>query len=649
MSRRTGLLLCILSTALGVHTPCASAAVDWDPVTDAEKAMKASPLDPGAGAAVLFKRGQIDVIERTSLDWTTHTHIYVRIKVFNDAGRDAGNVSIDTTKFVRVTQIEGRTILPTGEIIPLDSSKVFHGKAYTEGKNFAILESSFTFPSVQPGAIIEYQIDENEDWFYPQPWIFDTSGLGTLQSALRVTVGPRLSMAQYPLETNVNKISISQSSSVRGSQNDFSVSNLRPITTEAYALPYRDLATMILFTPRQLGFSGEVYPLITNWDDVGKEITDEFKDTEKNSNKAKNKAKELAQNIPDPRKKAEAIYKFVQQNITSSDLAGVGLGRPADDILSSRRGDPDEINALFILMLKEAKIEADMVLVATRNWQSLARNFPNRSQFSRILTRVNFKDGPLFADPADAAAPFGELPWFDRDVQGLAVKGSKIQEATIPAGTPEDNVSTGKTTIRVGKDWSLDGDEELDVKGAEAISLRADLLREAPEKLNERLTRIFGYSGSEIEVSQISHPDFRDSSQPFVLKAHLQQKQTSLDTPVEYLLNPWVGDPIGLPRFGASARHSAVRFDSLEKRTLTSDWQLAPGIKIDQLPKEIKIDNDFAGYSRSCAQNGAELTCTRTFYLKKLSLTTNADYANARKFFDEISKDDQEPVVLQRM
>src|SRR5271169_4184806 len=137
----------LIFTALLVQVPRA-AAFDWDPVTDAEKSMKTSPLDPGAGSVVLFKRGQIDVIEKSSLFWTTRIQTYVRIKVFNDAGRDAGNVSVDAPKFVRISRIEGRTILPSGETIPLDSSKVFRGKAYTEGKNFAILESSFTFPSV---------------------------------------------------------------------------------------------------------------------------------------------------------------------------------------------------------------------------------------------------------------------------------------------------------------------------------------------------------------------------------------------------------------------------------------------------------------------------------------------------------------------
>jgi hypothetical protein len=42
------------------------------------------------------------------------------------------------------------------------------------------------------------------------------------------------------------------------------------------------------------------------------------------------------------------------------------------------------------------------------------------------------------------------------------------------------------------------------------------------------------------------------------------------------------------------------------------------------------------------------VTCTRTFYLKKLLLTTNIEYLSAKKFFDEIAKDDQEIILLRK-
>jgi len=635
----------VMSLMLSIP-PLPADALDWDAVTDADKNMKSNPLDPGAGAVVLFKRGKIEVLEKQSLFWTTRIQTYTRIKIFNDAGREYANVSVDAPKYMRLSKIEGRTILPSGQIIPLDSSQVFRGRAYESGRNYAIIKTSFTFPSVEAGAIIEYQTEEYVDWFYPPPWIFDTDEVGTLDSTLRVLIGPRLGMAQFPLDTTASRLSVSKNDTVQGTQFDFSVKNLHPIRKEPYSVPFRDQATMVLFTPHELAVSGQVFPIITKWDDVGKEVSQQFGNMEKSQKEAKNKAKELAEKLPDARKKSETIYKYLQQNVTSSNLIGVYLGRTADELLTSKRGDPDEINALFVMMLREVKVDADMVMVATQNWQTLARGFPNFSQFSRILTRVNLKEGVVFADPAEPAAPFGELPWFDRGVTGLAVKGSKVQEAVIPAGTADDNLSVTKISMQVGRDWKAEGDAEINMKGTEAIDFRGDLLEESPEKMERRLTDYFGYGHADAVVSNIAHPDIRDSSQQLVIKAHLRQKLTDESGPGELLVNPWLDDQYNSPVFKARERHSAVRFDGPEKRVSTSEWKLAPEIKVEQLPKEVKIENDLGGFSHSCDQSGNTVTCTRAFYLKKTQLQTNVEYLNARKFFDEIAKNYQEVMVL---
>jgi hypothetical protein len=274
------------------------------------------------------------------------------------------------------------------------------------------------------------------------------------------------------------------------------------------------------------------------------------------------------------------------------------------------------------------------------------RVFPNFTQFSRLVTRLNFKDGVVFADPADAAAPFGDLPWFDRGVQGLAIKGSKIQDALIPTGALEDNISTNTSTMKVAIDWSMEGDEEAEMKGAEAIDFRAGLVNQSPEKVERDLSDMFTYGHSDAEVSNIVHPEFRDSSQAMVIKAHVKQRGTNDLDQGGLLLNPWMGDEFERPLFTARVRQSAVRFNYPEKRVSTTNWQLAPGINVEQLPKDVKIDNDLGSFSHTCAQTATTVTCIRTYSLKKTQLTTNIEYLNAKKFFDDIAKQDQEVIVL---
>ena len=154
----------------------------------------------------------------------------------------------------------------------------------------------------------------------------------------------------------------------------------------------------------------------------------EYKEVLNKSGAAKNKAKEIAGKISDERKRAQSIYQFIQQNVASSDLRGVFLLRPVDEVLESKRGDPDEINALFVTMLREAKLDADLVLVASRNWQTLAFKFPNFSQFSKIITRINFKQGAVVVDASNPASPFGSLPWFEQGIPGLVAKSGRMEQ-----------------------------------------------------------------------------------------------------------------------------------------------------------------------------------------------------------------------------
>jgi hypothetical protein len=625
-----------------------AAAADWDPVTDAEKNMTSNPLDPGAGALVLFKRGDIQVERKNTSLWETKIVTYTRIKILTEAGRDAGNVVIDAPKFIRLSKIEGRTILPSGDAVPLDTSKVFRTVVYQAGRDFAVLGTSFAFSSVQPGAIIEYQTEQYEDWFYPAPWIFDTRELATLQSTLRVSVGLDLAMAQLPLDTSANKITNSRKRTTLGVETSYSTENLRPIRNEPFAVPFYDRAVMVLFNPVEFLFSGHVYPVIKTWDDVAGDIMNRFNAANKTNRDTANKAKELTDKISGPRERAEAIYRYLQQNITSSNLGGIVMGRTPDEVLSNKRGDPDDINGVFYSMLKEAKVDADLVLLATRNSQVLITQFPSLLQFSRAIVRLNLKEGPVFADAADAAAPFGDLPWFEKGVSGMAVKGSKLVPTAIPAGAPEDNLSTSTFNLQLSADWKTEGDAEVDLKGAQAMDFRGRLISEAPERMEQNLIDYFGFGRGDVSVSDLTHPDFKDTSQAFVLKAHVQDRVANTGGPAEVLLNPWMGDRLRSPVFKSVQRQSFIQFPSAEKQVTTSTWKLPPEIRVEKLPSEVNMHGDLADYSHSCTQSGDTVTCTRTYVLKKTEMTDPRGYPSTKAFYDEVAQHDQEVILLRK-
>jgi hypothetical protein len=626
-----------------------AAAFDWDPVSDQEKQLKDNPLDPGSGALVIFKRGEIDVQPANASLWTTRIKTYTRIKILNDSGRNFGNVVLDMPKFVRLSKIEGRTILPSGEIIPLDTSKVFRGVAFTDGKDFAVLTTSFAFSSVQPGAILEYQIEEYADWFYAPPWIFDTQGMGTLQSSLKTIVSNDMEMDEKPVGFSAGRIVGSQKETSTGLETDWLVHFLNPINQEPYSVPFRDRALIVLLTPVRMLFAGRPTPLITSWNDVTRVLNGALNEMDKTKTETASKAHELADKAKDPRDRAAAIYKYLQDNVRSSGVVGVNITRTADEVISGKRGDPDNINAVFATMLREVKVDADLVLLATSNWETLTESFPNTCQFSRMIVRVNLKNGAVFADAAIPGAPFGELPWFERGVNGMVIQGNKMIEVMIPYGAPEDNLSLWNYGMKIGSNLEVEGDEQMELKGVRAIDYRGNAIGENSDQLQQRLTKEFGLGHADSLVSDISHSDFRDTTQALALKAHIKYSVADESGPGEVLMNPWMEDVFRSSPFKSVDRKSYIHFQAPEKRVTTSSWTFAPDVRVEKLPAAVSLQSDLADFSHACTESGATITCTRTFIVKKTMMMGDpSSYTSVKRFFDEVTQHDQEVILLQK-
>ena len=104
--------------------------------------------------------------------------------------------------------------------------------------------------------------------------------------------------------------------------------------------------------------------------------------------------------------------------------------------------------------------------------------------------------------------------------------------------------------------------------------------------MDEHLVDFFGFGHGDAAVSNLGVPELRDTSQPLVLKAHLQNTLPDEGAPGETLVNPWLGDStVRLLRCSASTqRQSYVLFEDPKKERhdeyLESAAARSPGRKI---------------------------------------------------------------------
>lgn len=110
-------------------------------------------MEPGAHAEyLLYEEFLQDGMQASARD------VHVRIKVFDGAGAQrCAMFHVDyPQQYGKITELKGRTILPDGRSLPLDSHAIQDQPIVARGKD-VMRRRSFAMPSVTAGAIVEYR------------------------------------------------------------------------------------------------------------------------------------------------------------------------------------------------------------------------------------------------------------------------------------------------------------------------------------------------------------------------------------------------------------------------------------------------------------------------------------------------------------
>jgi tetratricopeptide (TPR) repeat protein len=150
---------------------------------------------------------------------------------------------------------------------------------------------------------------------------------------------------------------------------------------------------------------------------------------------------ELTSGLADPRQKVSAIHNYVVQNTRYVGLEfGIHGFKPyrTTQCLRRRFGDCKDKASLLKVMLQEAGVEADLVLIRTRNNGAIDANPPSLQIFDHAITYVPAFD--LFLDGTAEYSGTRELPWGDQGAQVLIVKnGGAFRVAQTPILPPSHN------------------------------------------------------------------------------------------------------------------------------------------------------------------------------------------------------------------
>ena len=339
--------------------------------------------------------------------------------------------------------------------------------------------------------------------------------------------------------------------------------------------------------------------------------------------------------IQNDRGKLEAIYDFVSEKISTTDLplgATGFIARPANEILAGGYATPEDKFVLFAALTAAVKLNAGAALTGYCD----ARGVPRPSVFKHLLISVRDEDSSFWLDPSLEVAPFGMIPStpqkcvfvLNRTFFVMNSTGHEWQAFTRKLPFPaRQNVevdaslaSDGKLTAKVH--YSVRGDNELLLRVA---------FHQSPKDKWKELTQLLSLSdGFRGQVTSVNASDPYATSEPFTVDYEITQPKfvdwSKKPVHIPALL-PQLGlpDPPAKPPAGAAAPPIELG-TPLEVETQMT-LHLPPGTT-PRIPTGTSVQRDYATFASQYSAKGLTITASRhiNFLLRQVSADRAADY-----------------------
>jgi transglutaminase-like putative cysteine protease len=624
-----------------------AAAQAFPPITEKERALTAVPGEPNASAVVLFKKAEFLMWGYDSQGAiSSRLLVQERRKILTEQGKDLAEVAVAHNDFIRLSGFKGRTVLPDGREVPLGSDARFERK---ESKRFGRRVTTVAFPSVDVGAILDYQYElRMESIYFLEPWYFSEE-LPVLYSEMTFKIPREIQTQGWNRDPFKVGLKNETKKSSRGTELRVWGENLPSVPDDPFGLPFADLATQMMIVPAAYQDRDVYEKLMDSWPSVCEMLEEYYGKARRKDGGVGKKAKEIAAS-GGARQKAEALYRFVRDEIETVNQPGIFLaeGSSVEKTLSQKSGDPAEKALLLQSLLNAVKLDAKVVWAADRMHGQIDPQVPNPLWFDTVLVALDLDGQRVFLDPTDRALAFGRLQYGYEGTPALIHDPKKPEGIVLPEPPHDQNARRAVVDLDLDTEGRLSGKGEVTYTGHHAWQ-RIDWKDDEVATLEAWKK----WLGEEYPGFQIDGVRFEEKPDEQTARVFWTMKQREEDVlgdeaslvpsrPLGPTRQPFVQD--------ASKRRSPVLFLFPDRDEVELRLRWPEGWNLESQPKLASTRNRVGTLTVGLELNDAErsLVYRRQLDVTQRQLPSMQMYEEARALFGAAEKSDAQALVLAR-
>ena len=456
---------------------------DFGKISKSELKEKYHPTDSSIAAAVLYKNEDISFFYSDNDGFIQQRDVHQRIKIYSKEGFDWATKKIylyvgDSDNKETLTGLKAFSYNLVNDKI--EKEKLRKDGEFEEDYNEFTKVNSFTMPEVKEGTVIEYKYRITTKSVSIDDVIFQYSiPINKLEVKIAIpeyyVFNQRLNLRAAFLpklnnETRNNTVPFDFKTNITF----IDESNVPPLKSEAYSGNldnYRSKMSLEL-TAFLNSYKVVEKSFSTTWEKVSKTIYEStnFGGQLRKFNFYKDELNTLIAGVTDDFEKALLVENFVKSKIKWNGNYGKYAQYGIRKAYMDRSGNDADINLLVTSMLRSVGVDANPVLISTRD--NGIPLFPTRKGFNYVICSVRKDNNYLFIDATDQYGTGNILPFRVLNWQGRLIEENGVS-SWVDVMPKNKSTETTFLNAKINEDFSITGKVAKNFTSYSAYGYRA--------------------------------------------------------------------------------------------------------------------------------------------------------------------------------
>ncbi|HVV56292.1 MAG TPA: DUF3857 domain-containing protein [Mucilaginibacter sp.] len=609
-------------------------------IDTADLKLSSCEFEKDANAEVLFDRARVYF----SMDGTLTLERHRRVKIFNEKGKEYGNVRVEYDNMYGVDHIlnvEAQTInLENGKIVITKiDPKQFYFEHTDKNKDALIL----SFPDVKPGSVVEYRYTLMRNMVSNFPAWYFQSDIPTRYSEFDALFNERLRFKAF---TWMNQ-PFSRDTLTDGGHL-WVAENLPSLKEESYMRAAGDARQSVALLLTSVDdYNGKTIQLNDTWAKTGEILANE-KDYFKQLDQRLSGEDTLIRNalaLQSQDEKINYIFNAVKSTIGWNGFQNWGSKDGIKNAWKKRTGNSAEVNAIVYHLLRRSGVKAYPMLVSTRENGLLRPNFVDIFQINDLVTYVPVDSTHYYVlDATDKYNTYNQIPFDFLNSYGLYLDkdNNKYEMVYIETRAP------AKEVIIVNADINPDAT----MKGTADIT-SSQYNRTASVELyktqsDDKFKQYLAGDDNSIKISDLKLKNIGVDTLPLEQKFDFTYELNNSGNYIYF--TPNIFTPLHNNPFLSEVRNSPIDFGYTDDHIIVGKYTIPSGYAIESLPKDANIvmADKSVRFRRLLEMQDRTISLHYEMDIKR-SRFLKSEYPDLHAFFKKMYEMLNEQIVLKKL